>query len=169
MFEMRLLMLCSMSTLLTAGCTNHYGMMPIQDDRGAYNAWTIETAFDSSARSAIITQRTLYPYHFVPDSPDLNELGRHDVEILAARLARRGGELSIRQGEEPDGLYEARMATVMMELSAAGVDPAAIRLGDEFPRGEGMRADQIIHILKQERTSPQLAPAATGIGIGGGQ
>jgi hypothetical protein len=169
MFERRILMLCCMSAMLTAGCANQYGKEPIQDDRGAYNAWTVETAFDSSARSAIIMQRTLYPYHFVPDSPDLNELGRHNLEILAVRLARHGGELNIRQGEEPDGLYEARMATVLIELSAAGVDPAAIRFGNEFPRGEGMRADQVIHILEQTRARPQLAPAATGIGIGGSQ
>jgi outer membrane protein OmpA-like peptidoglycan-associated protein len=44
---------------------------------------------DESIRNGIVAQHTIYPYHFVADTAQLNELGEHALEVLAAHYKGR--------------------------------------------------------------------------------
>lgn len=138
----------------TAGCANQYGTAPIHDDRGMYNTWTIQTVNDGAVRNAIIAQHTLYPYHFNEYGSDLNELGQRDVQVLAAHYKRYAGPVNVRRGPEADGVYQARVKTVVDALKAGGVSEGSIKVADGMAGGEGMGADRVIKILEadQKRT-----------------
>ena len=131
------------------GCSNHYGNAPMQDDRGSYNQWAIESSNDGAVRNAIIAQHTLYPYHFVEFSGQLNELGARDVQVLARHYARYPGELSLRRGSEPDQVYQQRIKSVTDALAAGGVAPGSIKIGDRLPGGDGADSSRVILIMNR--------------------
>lgn len=86
-----------------------------------------------SVNDAIIAQHTLYPYHFVPLSPRLNELGRYDLAVLVEQFRQHPSELAIRRGETDAALYQARIDTVMKELVRAGVDVSRLAVRKDVP------------------------------------
>ncbi|MHC4271590.1 MAG: hypothetical protein ACYST2_04680, partial [Planctomycetota bacterium] len=47
------------------------------------NTKLVTTYNDMAIENAIITQHTLYPYHFVQNGQELNELGFRDFGVLA--------------------------------------------------------------------------------------
>jgi hypothetical protein len=152
------------------GCANKYGNTPLRDDRGTYNTWVIQAMHDSGVRNAIIAQRTLYPYHFVEHSHELNELGVRDLRVLAAHFERHGADLNVRRGSGPDALYNARLESVVRGLEAAGLDPGTIQISDGLPGGDGLAATRVIRVMERAERQPGLsaAPAAaTPVSPGG--
>jgi hypothetical protein len=100
--------------------------------------------------NAIITQHTLYPYHFVPNGEQLNELGQRDFAVLARHFADHPGLLNIRQAENvPPERHQARVAHVTSRLKEAGIEPGRVTLSDGMPGGPGMRAEQVVTILQK--------------------
>ena len=61
------------------------------DDVPEFNTWLATAMQDSAMRNAILSQHTLFPYHFEPDSEHLNERGRLDRAILAGHYLGRSG------------------------------------------------------------------------------
>ena len=59
----------------------------------------VNTLNNIEVENAIITQHTLYPYHFVTDGEELNELGQRDLMVLARHFKEHPGVLNIRQGD----------------------------------------------------------------------
>ncbi|MEX2219257.1 MAG: hypothetical protein WD749_10925 [Phycisphaerales bacterium] len=164
MFRTVAALLAASAALSAGGCQNKHGTTPIHDDRGAYNIWTIETVNDGSVRNAVIAQHTLYPYHFVDFSDQLNELGRRDVQVLAAHYRRYPGPVNIRRGSEPEDLYRARVAAVAEALASGGVDREKIRIADGMPGGPGNPADRVITIQDAERSRLQGGGSPTPTG-----
>ncbi len=84
----------------------------------------VPTLNNIGVENAILAQHTLYPYHFVLDGAELNELGQRDFAVLARHFVEHPGLLNIRQGEgiAPE-LYKARVAYVTSRLKEAGVEP----------------------------------------------
>ena len=54
------------------------------EERRFANELMTNSPFDESIKNGIISQHTIYPYHFVSDSARLNELGERDLQVLAA-------------------------------------------------------------------------------------
>ncbi|MCE5185282.1 MAG: hypothetical protein LLF76_04055 [Planctomycetaceae bacterium] len=106
---------------------------------------------DLAIQNAIISQHTIYPYHFVNNSATLNTLGQRDMAVLAAHLAQNPGQLSVRRGRTEGPLYQARVESVKARLAEGGVDNGRIRLGDGFAGGEGMDSSEIIDVLARSR------------------
>jgi hypothetical protein len=100
--------------------------------------------------NAIIAEHTLYPYHFVPDGDELNELGRRDFSVLARHFTEQTGSLNIRRGTTVPGLYEARVTVVIESLKEAGIDVSRVRLSDGMPGGSGMPSERVVTILQKE-------------------
>jgi hypothetical protein len=121
---------------------------------------------ENAVNQAIIAQHTVYPYHFVTSAAVLNELGQHDLQVLAAHYAEHPGQLNIRQGDAPPDLYEARRAVVMDSLVKAGVDVSRVAIGDGLPGGEGMPSEGVITILEAE---PAFEAGTTRGRTGGAQ
>jgi hypothetical protein len=139
--------------------------------RAPANGWLSNAVYDAAIRNAIIAQRAVFPYHFDPDAPTLNELGRRDLAVLTAHFRTQPGELSVRRGDVTPELYDRRVRTVLDALVAAGVDEARITFSDTPPQGDGLPSEQVLRILKQtteQATTPsggRDATAMTGVGL----
>ncbi len=112
----------------------------------------VKTINNISVENAIIAQRTLYPYHFVADGEQLNELGQRDFAVLARHFKEHPGVLNIRQGQASPELYEARIAQILSGLNQAGVETDRMSISDAMPGGSGMPSEQVITILEEEPT-----------------
>jgi len=102
----------------------------------------------ASMQRAIVVQSTLFPYHFVPDAAELNELGQRDLLVLARHFEKHSGALSVRAGDDTPALGEARIRAVLDALVAAGVAKDHVTLRDSLPRGEGLASARVIEIMK---------------------
>jgi uncharacterized membrane protein YgcG len=134
----------------------------------------VDAIADSGIRSAIVTQHTLFPYHFAPDSEALNELGQGELAVLISHLRTvGGGQLNVRAGDAPEPLYTARVRYVRDMIRRGGVDPAAVKIADAAPGGEGAPTGQVLRALtadaagKKFQTSGEAA-ASSRNGSGGG-
>lgn len=110
----------------------------------------IKTLNNVGVENAIITQHTLYPYHFVVDGEKLNDLGQRDFAVLARHFTEHPGLLNVRQGEgiSPD-LYKAHVAYVTSRLKDAGIDPARVSISDGMPGGPGLPSERVVTVLQK--------------------
>jgi len=127
------------------GCQD--GWLPYED-HGDANALLVRSPQDEAIRNAIIRQHTLFEYHFVPGSADLNELGLADLAVLTEHFRNHPGQLNIRRGTQPDGLYRSRIDRVVKRLAHAGVDARNVPVGDEMAGGDGKPSREVIEILR---------------------
>ncbi|MHC4124149.1 MAG: hypothetical protein ACYSSI_11290 [Planctomycetota bacterium] len=139
-----LLLIC----VLICGCEETQQVEPI--DKSAVNAELINTFNDISMENAIIAQHTLYPYHFVQNGEQLNELGKRDLSILAAHLKDYPGQLNVRRDGITGDLYQARVTYTLEQLRQAGVDSQRVSVSDGMPGGSGMFSEQVINILESD-------------------
>jgi hypothetical protein len=122
----------------------------------------VNTVNNIQVENAIITQHTLYPYHFVTDGAALNDLGQRDLMVLARHYKEQPGVLNVRQGETRAELYNARVAQVQSRLKEAGVDVSRITISDGMPGGPGMRSEAIV------TTTPKITSRDSTTGNGSG-
>ena len=86
--ERYIIILLTIPAAAMAGCSTMGTMghsTPIvqnSEERRATNATMIHWLYEESVRNGIVRQKTLFPYHFVPDTPLLTEIGEHDLSIL---------------------------------------------------------------------------------------
>ena len=72
--------------LALAGCTTPIGHEYVYQDsaeRRMANVEMVRAYENEQVANGIVRQKTLYAYHFVPDTPIITELGEHDLTILA--------------------------------------------------------------------------------------
>ena len=138
-----------------AGCEQSTAQAP---DELAVNTRLANSYNDTAVQNAIISQHTLYAYHFVQDGPELTELGERDLAVLARHLAVNGGDLNIRRHDTPAELYQARVSTVRERLREAGIDMERVRVSEGMPGGSGMASESVLVILASKGVS---TPAAT--------
>jgi hypothetical protein len=110
----------------------------------------VKTLNNIGVENAIITQHTLYPYHFVVDGEKLNDLGQRDFAVLARHFTEHPGLLNVRreEGISPE-LYKARVAYVTSRLKDAGIDPARVSISDGMPGGPGLPSEQVVTVLQK--------------------
>jgi hypothetical protein len=118
--------------------------------------------------NAIITQHTLYPYHFVTDGAGLNDLGQRDLMVLARHYQEQPGVLNVRQGETSAALYGARVAQVQSRLKEAGVDVSRMTISDGMPGGPGRPSEAIVtttpRITSQDSTTSNGSGSSSSSG-----
>ena len=134
---------------------------------GIRNMWAGEHIRNAALRQAVLSQSTLYPYHFVVGAAELNELGWRDMEILAAHFALHGGQLSLRRGDTGEELYEERLKAVETSLAAAGVEPGRVRVHGGLPGGDGTTAERVLEVLERSRTELNTEDASPRSGVSG--
>lgn len=113
------------------------------------NTWLARAALDTSVRNAIVTQHTLYDYHFIRDAATLNDLGWRDVTVLAEHFRQYPGALNVRRGSASAALHQERVESVIAALNEAGVEADRVTVSDGLPGGEGMRSEHILVILQE--------------------
>jgi hypothetical protein len=122
-------------------------------DERAVNTRLVNSYNDTAIQNAIVSQHTLYAYHFIQDGPELNELGERDLAVLTRHFIKNGGSLNIRRHDIPAELYQARVNTVRDRLKEAGIDMERVSVSDGMPGGPGMASERVIVILESKGTS----------------
>jgi hypothetical protein len=120
-------------------------------NEGQMNAGLINAYNDTAMENAIIAQHSLYPYHFVNNSEQLNELGRRDLSILAKHFKDNPGELDINRDGISESLYKARLAYVAGQLKKDGVDISKLAISDGLPGGSGMASSDVLQIKEADQ------------------
>ena len=122
-------------------------------DTSEVNRKIVDTYSDLAIQNAIIAQHTLYPYHFVNNSAQLNGLGERDLTVLIQHFQKNPGQLILQQGGTESLLYQSRAQTVYEKLLAGGIPDEKIRIADGMPGGNGMASNAMIEIFETERTT----------------
>lgn len=146
---MKLIMniMIAMFCILTIGCNE---TMEERPDKPLINRQLIKTYNDMALENAIISQHTLYPYHFIQNGAELNELGKRDLAVLIKHFIKNDGHLNIRKNDISADLYESRVESVYKRLQEAGLDMDRINISDDMPGGAGIASESILVILAQE-------------------
>ncbi len=117
---------------------------------------------DMAIQNAIIAQHTLYPYHFVNNSANLNTIGERDLSVLIAHFLNNPGKLIVQQGAADDLLYQSRAQLVYEKLLAGGIVQEKINITDGMPGGDGMPSGSVIEILEKAKTKPDISHTYDG-------
>lgn len=162
------IVVASLAGLLAASCAKNESQATSQSLSQTTDIMIVDSVSDSGIRTAIITQHTLYAYHFVDGGTELNDLGKRDLAVLMSHFkAHDGGSLSIRCGETPQPLYAARVQAVQDLLKAGGIDPAKVQIADASPGGAGMSGNDAARAMSKSDEAFQSSSGGTG-GSGGG-
>ena len=119
---------------------------PLADHYTEMNEMSLRLHFVVAQEAAIIRQHTIYPYHFVPHSAELNGLGMREVDVLARHRVRYPGPVNLRHGDESEELYETRIQTLFDRFASAGLPRESIRIADGLPGGEGASSEEVVII-----------------------
>lgn len=122
---------------------------PQADQRVEFNSRLVEAFSSHAIQNAIVTQHTLFPYHFITDTAELNELGRRDMGVLTAHYRLQGGELSIRRGDATAGLYESRVKAIRDTLIRDGIKAEKVHLSDGPAGGDGTSSERVVMVLNR--------------------
>jgi len=133
--------------ILTIGCQENMEESP---NKHLINSQLVNSYNDIAMQNAIVTQHTLFPYHFVTDGAELNELGRRDLAALTSHFMNHAGHLNIRRQNTPADIYEARVNMVHARLQEAGIDMERMSISDDMPGGSGITSERILVILEQK-------------------
>ncbi|MFH1717537.1 MAG: hypothetical protein ABIF19_09325 [Planctomycetota bacterium] len=144
--------------ILTIGCEENVEQGP---DKPLINSWLINSYSDTAIENAIISQHTVFPYHFVKNASQLNELGKRDLAVLAGHFMKYAGDLNIRRHNTPADLYEARVNAVVERLQEAGVNIERMNIADGMPGGEGMASEKVLIILEEASETTSAASSTT--------
>jgi len=125
------------------------GACVVNDPMGQPRNGAGDLLLGASMQRAIVMQSALYPYHFVPDSADLNELGTNDLSVLAMHLRDHAGSLLISRGGATKELHEARVRAVLAALEESGVAKTMVSVHDGLPGGDGMPSGKVVEIMKK--------------------
>ncbi|MBN2270329.1 MAG: hypothetical protein JXN61_06930 [Sedimentisphaerales bacterium] len=130
-------------------------------DRNRINSGLVNSYNDLAMQNAIIAQCTLYPYHFIKNSAELNELGQRDLAVLAGHFKEYPGQLNIRRDDLPAEIYGARVNHTLDLLKKAGVDAERISVSDGMPGGSGMASERVLRILAAAEGQDNKTESAT--------
>ena len=156
---MKLYMIITMGffCILIVGCSE---TVEKSQDRHLINSELINSYNDIALQNAVISQHTLFPYHFVKNGAEFNELGQHDFSVLTKYFMEHPGRLNIRRKDCPVNLYQARVNFVLEELKEASIDAEQIRISDGMPGGSGMSSGRVLIIL-QDAYKPSSTKTST--------
>jgi len=132
--------------ILTVGCQEDMEESP---NNHLINSQLVNSYNDIAMQNAIVSQHTLFTYHFVTNGAELNELGRRDLAALTSHFMNHAGHLNVRRQNTPADLYEARVNLVHARLQEAGIDMERMSISDDMPGGTGMTSERILVILEQ--------------------
>lgn len=132
--------------ILTISCQENAQKGP---DEQMINSQLVRSYNDIAIQNALVSQHTLFPYHFVMNGAELNELGQRDLAALTSHFIKYPGHLNIRRGKTPAGLYEARVKMIHEKLLEAGIDAKRLSISDGMPGGSGTTSERMLVILEQ--------------------
>ncbi len=144
------LIVVSTLTLFVVGCTHP---TPRTKDVGQpVNRALVSHYNDAAVENAIVSQATVYPYFFVKDSAELNELGAYHLDVLAEHYREHPGTLHVWADDTDSQLYAERMKVVRSTLQESGVEMAAMKIDDGLPEGRGATTDEALKAASDDKS-----------------
>ena len=143
--KLRMMIMIVIFSVLIVGCQENMEKGP---NNHRINSQLIKSYNDIAMQNAIVSQHTLFPYHFVTNGAELNELGQKDIAALTSHFMKYPGKLNIRRHNTDADVYEARVNLVHERLQEAGIDMERIRISDNMPGGSGITSERILIILE---------------------
>ena len=134
---------------------------PTEEQKSAANTWMVNSIRDAGISAGILTQHTLFAYHFETGRETLNPLGERDLAVLAGNFKLRPGQLNVRRGDVSEDLYKTRLDYVNRRLADAGVEVARLKIVDAPAGGPGMPSERAIKILQQAEAADASSAGAT--------
>jgi len=144
--------------ILMVGCEEAVKESP---ERHLINSQLINSYNDIALENAIVSEHTLYPYHFVQNGKELNDLGERDLAVLTKHFIKQTGHLNIRRHNVSSDLYESRVESVRKRLQETGIDMERISISDGMPGGSGMASENILIILAEEEVLTPIKNVTT--------
>lgn len=144
--KLNIMIITVLFCILTIGCQEDMEESP---NNHLINSQLVNSYNDIAIQNAIVSQHTLFPYHFVTNGAELNELGRRDLAALTSHFMNHAGHLNIRRQNTPADVYEARVNLVHERLQEAGIDMERMSISDDMPGGTGITSERILVILEQ--------------------
>jgi hypothetical protein len=111
--------------------------------------------------SAVVADMSVADIHFVPHTPELNDLGQWRLAGCVDVLKRHGGTVRYDSQTDDAGLVRKRLASIREYLEHAGVDPATVKVVVDVAGGRGIDAQEAIDVLKASRTKEAGAAVST--------
>ncbi|MHC4949143.1 MAG: hypothetical protein ACYTG1_12955 [Planctomycetota bacterium] len=136
-------------------------------DGSEFDRAAVQSQYITHIDAAVIRAQTLFAYHFVQNSAQLNELGERDVGILGRHYHDHPGRISVRRGGVGDELYDARVATVIAGLASYGVDTSRVEVTDSLAGGDGLSTYEVL-IKYGEMVTPSSNGSDSGSDSGMG-
>ena len=149
--------------VLTVGCLENVEERPTDH---LINSQLVNSYNDIAIQNAIVSQHTLFPYHFIKNGTELNELGQKDLAALTSHYIKHPGHLNIRRHNTNADLYDARVNMVRERLQEAGIAVERISISDGMPGGSGITSERVLIILERASeststtTSTSFSPGA---------
>ena len=109
-YQKTVLMIAVLFSMVWIGCQEEQAQPTV--DTSQVNRKVVDTYSDLAIQNAIIAQHTLYPYHFVSNSAQLNGLGHRDLSVLIRHFKDNSGKINVQQGDSDSMLYQSRIQTV---------------------------------------------------------
>lgn len=131
----------------------------------AADDWLVRAVNDDMVSNAILREHSLFPYHFVENGAALNDLGKHDLNVLICFYRANPGYVNVPSGGVSNEIYQARLRTVSDAMRAGGVEASRIRIIDSVPGGDGISSDRIVTILENEKQPGGPVPAALAVPV----
>ena len=144
--KLHMMIMTVLFCIFTIGCQEDMEKSP---SNHLINSQLVKSYNDIAIQNAIVSQHTLFPYHFVKNGAELNELGQRDIAALTSHFMKHPGQLNIRRYNTTADLYEARVNVVHERLQEAGIDMERISISDNMPGGSGVASERILIILEQ--------------------
>jgi hypothetical protein len=155
---MRIVIALSVLSLALVGCKTEQEQSEL---RGTAAMRSGETIRNAAIEQAIISQHTLYPYHFITNSPELNELGWRDLGVLVRHFAHASGDLNLARGTTSDALYEKRAQALLTALRTAGIAKDRVAVVEGRRGGAGISGTRRVRIIDSS-VNPLGAPPRAG-------
>ena len=156
--KLRMMIITVLFCILIAGCQEDMEESP---NSHLINSQLVKSYNDIAVQNAIVSQHTLFPYHFETNGAELNELGQRDLAALTSHFIKYPGQLNIRRHNTTAALYEARVNLIHERLQEAGIDMERIRISDNMPGGSGMTSERILVIMEQESEKPSVGRSSS--------
>lgn len=156
--KLRMMIMTVLFCILIVGCQENMEESP---NNRLINSQLVRSYNDIAMQNAIVSQHTLFPYHFVTNGAELNELGQRDIAALTSHFIKHPGHLNIRRHNTTADLYEARVNMVHERLQGAGIDMERISISDDMPGGSGIASERVLIILERASKGASKATSTT--------
>jgi len=113
--------------------------------------------------NAMISDMTVWDYHFVPHTSELSGSGAERLERMAVYLDTYGGTVRYDTLIKDEALINERIAHVREFLKVAGADLGRVEVEAKLPGGQMFNGKEAVKVVTKGTAQPEGGPASTTV------